>query len=440
MFFVTPRALSARSAVLATGIFALAACASLLGVEELPRRDPTVGRCGAFRYADAACADCMDGAVDGVGCCAEAAACREDAGCAAYFDCVSPCRADDAGCRAACAQQSPEALASGGRARKLSACRTRACTGVCTDCGALVDPWGPDCASCVAASCCDEATACAQTSCAGVADCVLHCTSPYCADACITDVTTIAVELSNCSHQTPCVVACDIGRHLACAGGYALPTPVPPYLADVTLRIATNDGEPRSGIVVGECTDTTDTSCSRNTAPPTAEDGVAVVSIALAPNSGFGNFFLARDPEGKMIDTLIAIFPNVVRSYSLYVPTFAVSEARAIGALVGVPVDLGLGALYLNALDCVGDASPGLTFTVMAEGSRQTVYYSNAATNSFDLEMTDGTGAAGVINVPPGSASIETRVAATGQLVAASAVPVRAGTVTLAQIRPMPAP
>lgn len=111
-------------------------------------------------------------------------------------------------------------------------------------------------------------------------------------------------------------------------------------------------------------------------------------------------------------------------------------DLRSLSAAGGPPLDTSLGLLLLRAVDCQGRRAAGVQLSLSAGGVPWVLVNGLPVFSEDPRLSTDASGLVGFVNVPLGNLLIEGHIPATGARFGATALRVRAGSVTMAEIRP----
>jgi hypothetical protein len=321
----------------------------------------------------------------------------------------------------------------------------------------LVGPQTPTltaaCKSCLGTSCCKEGQACAATAdCLALATCVAACPSPVsaCAAACETKHptgVTAGHPFLDCE-----ISVCDLEcQSFSCVGKVTWPAPKDPTvtfkytptdfssgkaLVGATVKVcpltpaATDGGAPDAGAAdVLNCTTplatyTTDASGSTMVTAPSSAGGIAAYLEVDASGEMPTLDFLVL-PDGNVTLTLTgASVGGVVLSTKIW--------TELTGAVKITPEPT-LGYLAFVANDCSLAGAAGVAVSVStANASTKTVYLAGGLP-STSAKATDASGEGGVINIPPGPATL-TAKDATGTTFSTEPLLFRAGAVTFAAV------
>jgi hypothetical protein len=110
-----------------------------------------------------------------------------------------------------------------------------------------------------------------------------------------------------------------------------------------------------------------------------------------------------------------------------------ISSLFAAGGLTADPL---LGMVVLRAVDCEGRRAPGVQLSVGAGDVPWVLVNGLPVFSEAPRLSTDASGIAGFVNLPPGNLLIEGHITATGATYGTTALRVKAGTITMAEVRP----
>jgi hypothetical protein len=193
---------------------------------------------------------------------------------------------------------------------------------------------------------------------------------------------------------------------------------------------------PPEGLAVRVCAKL-DVNCDSPIAAPASLDASGAVVAQVS--AGFDGYLELTAPtitpalffvtQPVYADTVV---PGVV-------PVVSPAGFQSIAAALGTTLDLTVaGHVYALASDCAQAPASGVRFDLDKKGVATTPFYmvNNAPVGS--ASATDGAGAGGYLNVPPGFVKLTGSVSATGARVGESSLVVRAGTVSYPRLIPTP--
>jgi hypothetical protein len=387
---------------------ALAACTSVLGIEQLPPGTPqdAATDAPAFAYAVAECQNCTERS-----CAEQATACLASPGCVALYQCLVQCLRDDAPCRAACEEGHPAGVADTA-AVELDACRRGSCLDQCLGTGGLIGPWGSaTCESCMKNQCDDSLRACAQDArCERAILCLGGCENPKCGFDCLYahygEPVDVMQPTVSCL-ATACYAECEIGERWNCTGEFSWGVSRSP--GPLTWETAWFEAPPRtpavplSGLQVDVCEQAEAADCVVYWSTTTDALGQATLQLPLIYGRFNGHFralgqagFVQRFYVGRPVT-----YSEVPVGLSIF-PSAEVASVTA--ALVfGQPLDPALGFIAGRVVDCTGMSAPGITVTVDDAGvvpDQTVVAYAGTPSTG------EGSGVYGVINAAPGKRKV----------------------------------
>jgi hypothetical protein len=336
----------------------------------------------------------------------------------------------------------------------LDACLASSCETECTlTCGGSQQfaPSGSGvaaaCTKCINAAACSEHEKCARDpdcnalrycghSCVTLFDCRQACRAAH--DAGAGEFTAFAALAFG-----HCTTDCAYGNDWRCVGHVTWPTAKGSSTV-ISMQTGWYGGPPPfpaalAGITMKLCDGQNQTACSPLDQAPTAADGTATLTLLQQPGLPPGPTYFEYSASNIVPEIIFQGFP-----FSERVATFggiAVGDPSLFDALVasaGVTPDPSRGLLSMGAIDCFGNPSPGVSFTVTGVDDKSTMaYYSNGAFTT-QVHETDAHGQGVVLNVPPGTVTITATPKALGRPSSVVAVPVRAGAATFANMPPQP--
>ncbi|MEO6575545.1 MAG: hypothetical protein ABIP89_16975, partial [Polyangiaceae bacterium] len=210
----------------------------------------------------------------------------------------------------------------------------------------------------------------------------------------------------------------------SCLGAVHFPSPteaslqIPVLLTDAVAYV------PIVGSQIRACSDPSDPSCAAPVDMPRGTDAQGMAPFVLPPGtSGFSGYFEVSQPG--QLTNLHAVWPPFWESVSSYwLAEWADSDFKAYTDGVGVAWDTAAhGSIIIEAHDCAGLNAPyhgvmklaeGLTFNVDTADAKTAVGYMKGLLVTANGPTNAG-GAAAIINVPPGVATVTGTLTATGQ-------------------------
>jgi hypothetical protein len=457
------------------------ACGSILGIpsqEQLAPQDSgesdgAVARCGiAFSDPCRTCAEAK--------CCNEASTCAAAPVCNALESCLAACRGEPA-CRSQCTIDYP-VVAGAAIPAALDACLAFNCEDACElTCGALSKLAEPSsaraCDRCIQQKYCPEAESCAQSiECQRNFLCRENCVTGDCTGACSLPASGGGTPLCRGScGATTCIAPCSAGPD----GGLEVPL-------DSAAALYAGFYGPVSGLCQSECQAGGNWACVGHVQWPAAKALKRTLTLGLAHFHGgvaadhvTVNLCGPGDPDcGNPIDTQVTDASGLVRlidgtgvvngqangllghldlsSPSLYpstvywgfplsepegvlstpLPVFSMDEWLVISILAGVHLDSARGHIAMVVVDCLGNQSAGVTFSVTGIDEGTSLVYAAGSTLRA-TGPTDAEGAAFLMNVPVNKtidiSAVPVRLGMTSAHVSVSA---RAGTLTEVSLAP----
>ena len=409
-----------------------AACRQLVGISDEPPMalvdagPPKVEASGepeaaSIVYAGASCEACLEHS-----CGPQATACAGGSACSGLEGCLGQCDGGDPTCRARCVDQhriGPDPLEI-----QLAACLAAHCEQPCgIVCGGFAEDFGPDaaagCQTCVLDNACSTFRTCGtDPECQALAACVLTnqfgdrraaCQAPFDAGRDAYASAVIAAQA--------CQNACALGSQWYCVGsppmfsGTGKPTPL-----FLTLYDQLSKSTPIADASVVVCSPE-DPTCSQILFSGTtgADGGVTVTIPAGGLNTG-ATGYIRITGNGLVPELFFWGFPLSEPSLTEAVPTVSKlleSVVASSAAGLGVPVDTSSHAIVaLGAVDCQITTAPGVQFSISPSDrdAGTHVFYFSQSSLSPTADSTDSTGAALIVNVPPGPITVTARPTALG--------------------------
>jgi hypothetical protein len=234
-------------------------------------------------------------------------------------------------------------------------------------------------------------------------------------------------ELSTCD------LAC---QSFACVGSVSWPAPKTPT---VTFKFRPTDfesGKPLAGATIKVCA-LTDTACATPSATTTTDaTGVATVTAPSSPGGIKGYLevsatgyvttldFLALPGGNGTLDITGATIGGVVLTTSIW---------TTLLKAVSITPDPTRGYLTFVADDCAVSPAAGVKVSVSTEDAKSKSVYLEGGLPSATATATDPSGEGGIINIPPGPATL-TGTDASGTKFSTQSVVFRAGAISLAGV------
>jgi hypothetical protein len=405
-------------------------------------------------------------------CGAEREACSGVPACAALENCLTACNGEP-GCRSQCTIDNPVGDGADIPAA-LDACLASNCSAICgLTCGALSKVAAPAaasaCASCIESYACAEAQTCAgsaycqreflcRENCV-TGDCTGRCSLPgydggeqLCPGTC-----GASPCLTNCS-GTPdanmslystfmgtvsgrCQKDCAVGNNWSCVGNVEWPAAKGPERA-LTLALRNIDGSPNpvNDVTVKMC-GATDLNCE-TIIDEQMTDAYGVVRLVdnTPVVNGIGlNGYLDLSAPDIYPMTIQWGFPlsETEGILSTPAPVFYSGAFLGLFAQHNVTIDPEMGHIGVVAVDCLGNQSPGVRFSVSGLGSEAQLLYVPSISGDGP---TDESGTAFFINVPPGNYDVSAIPDSLGAVSSHQHVAVRAGSLSAVGMAPTPSP
>lgn len=424
------------------------ACASVLGIEDLPRAEPTtVGGHGGTSaapattpvvYREAPCAACVADA-----CFDAEVACRVDPTCSAVYACLAECPVNDPTCRWTCEAAHATSIAPGSLADALDVCRRAACLDTCFGAGGLFAPLGDACRACVDQACgAEEATCIAGRGCEREAACALT-RMPPTPDAdfdCEYRFDPDRTSHSLLSCYSGCAAECAVGRQFSCIDAYSWRRLADQPIAQTfDLRQYPNTALGAGGLSVRACNDTDCEACSLPLDTQTSgPDGLVTLTLPLNRGAFEGCLFV--EGPGYPLGVLLLGRPIDRPQAAVRVNLPSASTLALVSAVTGVALDPARGQIIAQTWDCLLDGGRGLTFELDPPDAGATPFFLVGAKLATGSGETDANAAGGFFNVTPGTLTLRTRVAATGAILGEQRVTAIPGAVTGVQVYPRALP
>jgi hypothetical protein len=367
-------------------------------------------------------------------CASQASACAACAPCEALEQgCLFGCK-DDPACRSQCALDYTLRLGdSCDVAAPLDACLATECADECgLTCGALsqiADPRGAAaCDECLSTNYCSLEEECAQNpACQEYLHCRQGCVTGDCIGACLAIGTSFFGFYNSIEPQ--CRAQCEVGANWGCVGRIHWP-PVEHETRTLTFHLADYFfGTAETGVTVAMC-EADDVPCATPVSGPVMVDSMGYAMLVDAtPNAqhlGLDGYL--QISRSDLLPTLFYWgFPLVAKDglFSDPISVFSVADWAQLWNGVATP-DPTLGAIGMIALDCFGQPAPGITFSLSnadagaptlsnADAGAPALYYmSGQSLVSQPNAITDVSGIALFIDVPPGPLDVLATPAAVG--------------------------
>jgi hypothetical protein len=395
-----------------------------------------------WKFTSAECGACID-----QNCELTARDCGRNHACNAYVACMAACAAGDAACAASCWSRVPSAGRSS-QTWQLHHCAAAGCRNKCgfwvnNSKGQTCGSWpsqSPGCAAC----CCAELDTCDNDAlCVAQAACAQQCQNdPACEADCagMSSIDMNTYQIPGCE-QGHCWTAC-LGEDWSCLGNVQVPRPQGSFSLYLQLGDYLN-GTPRVGYLVKECL-TSDATCTATLADGNTDaNGETILPLPINQTTSYVSAYLEiSPPAGENYQT-----------HLFYLPEWQLAHGERWGsslfsrAFVGsiLPLDPTRGHLLFHAADCNPYASQrgdrgasNVQVTVSTQDMSTYTLYIQNGTISPTATATDQSGSGGVLNIPPGYATVTTRLADSGRRISSRTLLIRADTVTVATLTPTP--
>ena len=225
----------------------------------------------------------------------------------------------------------------------------------------------------------------------------------------------------------------------ACLGNVTWPMPNPGEIVDVNVatRMATGGPIP-DGITVKYCA-ALDPDCTAPLAGPTPLDSTGKISVQT--ESGTRGFF---EFTGTPIMPNLLYFSQpafgAASGSNLDEPVTLVSP-DLFDTLIdkaGEVADPTRGTLLTVTIDCNAEPAVGVRIESALADAQSKTFYFVGLLPSPTATQTDVQGYGGILNVPPGTETVESYVVETGALIGSSGYQIRAGTLTSVAVEPTP--
>ncbi|MFM2416867.1 MAG: hypothetical protein RL385_1590 [Pseudomonadota bacterium] len=252
-----------------------------------------------------------------------------------------------------------------------------------------------------------------------------------------------------CVFQQQCASECGSHADLSCLGNYAWPFSSEVQLR-YRLRFVDTNNLAVAGLKVKVCDGADPLRCSSPSASTADADGVVNLMLPVSATGAFSGYFeVALDDPSPQV----AIAPALVRlgwpvsqsgATSITVvraQTFSLLSLFAEGNPDAAPVDDTRGMMQIRVTGCSGWALGGVSAGVAGQADDPIIktWYAEdldaSLLPSFSKTSTSNLGAAGVINIPQGTAQLSLKDE-NGMLVAASTVPIRPDFMTYVLVVP----
>jgi hypothetical protein len=191
---------------------------------------------------------------------------------------------------------------------------------------------------------------------------------------------------------------------------------------------------PEVGINVRACT-ALDPSCDTPASGPVATDDAGVARLMV--KGAFTGFY--RLSCDGYVPSMFYAGPHLLAGESsLTLPISATSDANYamlmtyLGVSANTDFDAGPGLISVTQFDCYDRHVPGITFVVSPSADR--TLYLETGFPSLEATMTSDEGAAALVNVPAGTATVTSMLGS--RTISSESVVVRPGVITYLYLRP----
>jgi len=160
---------------------------------------------------------------------------------------------------------------------------------------------------------------------------------------------------------------------------------------------------------------------------------VPVLPEGGAPDAGDGS------PPDVFVPSLVFFNPPIYAdtTYTTIVMVKS-SELGGIAQIEGTTIDPGLGAVFMDTVNCYGQPAAGVGVTLDQTTGTTQGFYFQGGLPALNAPSTDATGYAGFVNAPLGTRTVNGTVAATQQHIGSATVFTRASTISYTVLAPSP--
>jgi hypothetical protein len=415
---------------------ALLGCNAVLGIEELP---------AGMTYAVEGCGSCIQ-----TSCSGEEAACYDDAACWSLHTCYAGCQLDDVSCRDQCERAAPDGVTESSTVTNLDTCRRGSCLDACLGDGGLVPSVFDEetCAKCIDDKCGDDGRACvASRRCERAYGCGLHeaCDDPACALRCLYDEgetlgITEAGSVSSCWRDN-CRAECRLGELWQCVGEFNWKGPEDTLKSALfELEVLDHAGEPATGLLVeacfaGEC------ELIEPSSDKVDAEGFVQLELPLDASGWIGHFRISGTLPmwGPAFPTLFRTGRPISRHEDRFRARVFPDSVLDLVTKDFPTLDSSKGHISAILLDCLGFKAGGGQLSLEGDPGAVGFYFAGEGLVPATADSrTDGTGAAGFLNVTPGDHTIVMTIPDRlgSKVVSSQKLSVEAGTLTNVFLQP----
>jgi hypothetical protein len=227
---------------------------------------------------------------------------------------------------------------------------------------------------------------------------------------------------------------CEPNPAWSCLGEVAWPPPSP-RKSQVVFRMRDLITDAPLGGVTGRVCNKLDFDCLRPLASGLVSDSAGTLTFEL--DSGFDGF-VEFGPPGRMPGVYFFYPPvNGDREFPS-LPLMADRELAFFASQGGRPIAPDRGHVMLGSYDCLYRPADGVVVTSEDADAATAAFYLVKKVPSFNVDATDSSGRAGLINLRSGSVSITGLLASDQRQIATVGVFVRPGTITYTTMLPAP--
>ncbi|HSN97231.1 MAG TPA: hypothetical protein VLS89_03000 [Candidatus Nanopelagicales bacterium] len=223
-----------------------------------------------------------------------------------------------------------------------------------------------------------------------------------------------------------------------CLGQVSWPDLDPARTVTVRTRFQMTASQPIPDDITVKYCDNLDIDCASPLADaiPIQADGWVSVDV---PEGTRGYF----DLSGPSIKPTLVYFPRPAQAEPPPTeddPITLITPAlfQGLVSAVGFQEDPARGTLLVLTVDCTGNPAPGVRIASQQADADATPFYFVNLTPSPDQTQTDVSGFAGILNLPPGLGTVESRVASDDARIGVSSFQIRPGALTNVAVEPTP--
>jgi hypothetical protein len=232
-----------------------------------------------------------------------------------------------------------------------------------------------------------------------------------------------------------------VSGDFSCVGSVTWPAPTSATAVVKFSMASLTSGNPVEGLAVRACP-AGDVDCANpipGASGTTDANGSVDITVPTGTAGFDGYFEVTKDNE---LTHLVHFRKPVAADQSEGRILTTISALNTLVSSVGLSLDMTYGFLGVEAQDCVGAFADGISFELDPPDPHASLAYVTPQGVSLTAggSSAAGHGLAGFVNVTPGSYTVITRIAATGQVTGRLPVVVRAGAASAISDPPTPLP